>query len=87
VPFQLVATNVGQPRSEVLFEIAPSSSRFQATLSPAGVVNAQTSRIVDQTQGPAMSGGTHYAGAVFLQPRSQVAGAADVEFPILLNKT
>jgi hypothetical protein len=25
VPFQLVATNVGQPRSEALFEIAPSS--------------------------------------------------------------
>ena len=40
VPFQLVATNVGQPRSEALFEIAPSASRFQVTLSPAGVVNA-----------------------------------------------
>jgi len=59
VPFQLVATNVGQPKSEALFEIAPSSSRFEVTLSPAGVVNAQTSLIVDQQQGPAMSGGTH----------------------------
>ena len=59
VPLQLVATNVGQPRRETLFEIAPSSSRFQVTLSPAGVVNAQTSLIVDRTQGPAMGGGTH----------------------------
>jgi hypothetical protein len=51
---RMMGHNVGQPGSEALFEIAPSASRFQTTLSPAGVVNAQTSRIVDQTQGPAM---------------------------------
>jgi len=57
VPFQLVGTNADQPRSEVLFAIAPSSTRLQVTLSLAGFVNARTFLMVDQTQGPAMGSG------------------------------
>jgi len=94
VPFQLVALNFGEPRGlpaaagkpacagRPLFEVAPSSPRLQVTFTPACVVGAQTTLIVDQSQRASIGGGTHLSLVVLLQAFSQIARAADVEFSI-----
>src|SRR4029077_6810455 len=86
VPFQLIASNFGEPRGKPLFEVAPPSTRLQVTFTPPCIVDAQTTLIVDQSQRPPIGGGAHLPLVVLLQAFAQIACAADVESPILVTQ-